>query len=97
MLVPTAVTVVPGAMPGPVTGSPTPIPVLLVIFKVVEATVRAPDCVVAVLMPLFGVLFDQHRYQAGYVLAALCPAAGVLVWQALSGRVARVALDRMVA
>ncbi len=55
------------------------------------------SAVVAVTMPLFGALFDLRRYEAAYVLAALCPMAGVLIWQALSRRAERVAFDRMVA
>ena len=35
---------------------------------------------VALFMPLFGRLFDQHRYSAAFALAALVPALGLLCW-----------------
>jgi ACS family hexuronate transporter-like MFS transporter len=34
----------------------------------------------AVLMPLFGRLFDLHQYNLAFALAALCPVAGYLCW-----------------
>ena len=55
------------------------------------------SAVVAAAMPLFGALFDLRRYHAAYVLASLCPVAGMLIWQALSRRAEKAALDRMVA
>jgi ACS family hexuronate transporter-like MFS transporter len=41
---------------------------------------------VALAMPVFGGLFDQHRYQAAFLLAAALPVAGSLAWQALNRR-----------
>ncbi len=41
---------------------------------------------VALGMPVFGGLFDQHRYQAAFLLAAAIPVAGSLAWQALNLR-----------
>jgi len=35
----------------------------------------------AVLMPLFGRLFDLHRYNLAFGLAALCPVIGYLSWR----------------
>lgn len=43
------------------------------------------SALVAVLMPVFGALFDQHRYQVAFVLAAACPLVGFLVWNTLNG------------
>jgi MFS transporter, ACS family, aldohexuronate transporter len=40
----------------------------------------------ALLMPLFGRLFDLHRYNLAFTLAALCPVAGYLSWKTISGR-----------
>jgi len=42
--------------------------------------------VVALAMPVFGNLFDHHRYQAAFLLAAAIPVAGSLAWQALNLR-----------
>jgi len=42
---------------------------------------------VALAMPVFGGLFDRHRYQAAFLLAAAIPVAGSLIWQALNLRV----------
>ncbi len=39
------------------------------------------SAVVAMIMPVFGGLFDQHRYQASFILAAACPLTGVVLWQ----------------
>ncbi|MBL8174151.1 MAG: MFS transporter [Bryobacterales bacterium] len=44
------------------------------------------SALVAVAMPLFGRLFDQHEYAPAFVLAALFPAAGTLLWWALDSR-----------
>jgi ACS family hexuronate transporter-like MFS transporter len=41
---------------------------------------------VALTMPLFGGLFDHHRYQAAFLLAAAFPVAGSLLWQGLNWR-----------
>jgi ACS family hexuronate transporter-like MFS transporter len=41
---------------------------------------------VALGMPVFGGLFDHHRYQAAFLLAAAIPVAGSLAWQALNLR-----------
>ena len=41
---------------------------------------------VAITMPLFGRLFDQHRYDAAFVIAGLSPVAGYLGWLWLSSR-----------
>jgi ACS family hexuronate transporter-like MFS transporter len=35
----------------------------------------------AVLMPLFGRLFDLHRYNLAFEIAALCPVMGYLIWR----------------
>ncbi len=40
----------------------------------------------AVLMPLFGRLFDLHRYNLAFGLAALCPVLGYLCWRVLDVR-----------
>ncbi|HEX6894345.1 MAG TPA: MFS transporter [Bryobacteraceae bacterium] len=40
----------------------------------------------AVLMPLFGRLFDLREYNLAFGLAALCPVAGYLSWRALAVR-----------
>jgi MFS transporter, ACS family, aldohexuronate transporter len=40
----------------------------------------------AVLMPLFGRLFDLHRYNLAFALAALCPVLGYLCWLAAAPR-----------
>ncbi|HMD70981.1 MAG TPA: MFS transporter, partial [Bryobacteraceae bacterium] len=39
---------------------------------------------VALAMPVFGGLFDHHRYRAAFLLAAAIPVAGSLAWQALN-------------
>ena len=41
------------------------------------------SAVVALLMPLFGRLFDQRRYDAAFALAAVVPVLGYLGWLAL--------------
>ena len=41
---------------------------------------------VALLMPLFGRLFDQHRYQDAFLIAGLFPVAGYAGWLWLSSR-----------
>ena len=38
----------------------------------------------ALLMPLFGRLFDLHDYNLAFTLAALCPVAGYLSWKLLT-------------
>jgi hypothetical protein len=35
-------------------------------------------------MPVFGGLFDHHRYREAFLLAAAFPVAGSLAWQALN-------------
>ncbi len=40
---------------------------------------------VAVIMPVFGRLFDLARFDAGFLLASLFPLAGYLTWRTLSG------------
>jgi ACS family hexuronate transporter-like MFS transporter len=40
--------------------------------------------VVALAMPVFGGLFDHHRYREAFLLAAAFPVAGSLAWQALN-------------
>ena len=40
----------------------------------------------AVLMPLFGRLFDLHQYNLAFGLASLCPVAGYACWLAISRR-----------
>jgi hypothetical protein len=39
---------------------------------------------VAVAMPLFGRMFDQHHYNAAFAVAAATPLVGFLVWRALN-------------
>ncbi len=39
---------------------------------------------VGLAMPVFGGLFDHHRYQAAFLLAAAVPVVGSLAWQALN-------------
>ena len=41
---------------------------------------------VAMTMPLFGHLFDLHRYSAAFWIATAIPVAGYLGWLALSSR-----------
>jgi ACS family hexuronate transporter-like MFS transporter len=43
------------------------------------------SALVAIVMPLFGRLFDAGQYQLLFVIAALSPAAGFLIWSALNG------------
>jgi hypothetical protein len=38
----------------------------------------------ALLMPLFGKLFDLRDYNLAFTLAALCPVAGYLCWNTIS-------------
>jgi MFS transporter, ACS family, hexuronate transporter len=42
------------------------------------------SALVALAMPVFGALFDQQLYQASFVIAAMCPLAGFLLWLALA-------------
>lgn len=42
------------------------------------------SALVAIVMPLFGRLFDRQAYQPSFVIAALCPLAGFLLWLALT-------------
>ena len=44
--------------------------------------------VVALVMPWVGKLFDLHRYDAAFLVAALFPVAGFAVWSLCSRRVA---------
>jgi ACS family hexuronate transporter-like MFS transporter len=44
------------------------------------------SAVVAVAMPLFGRLFDQHRYHDAFLIAGLSPVAGYAGWLWLSSR-----------
>jgi ACS family hexuronate transporter-like MFS transporter len=39
---------------------------------------------VALVMPWFGRLFDQQRYDTAFLLAALCPVAGYTIWSAFN-------------
>jgi ACS family hexuronate transporter-like MFS transporter len=41
---------------------------------------------VAVVMPIFGRLFDQNRYTESFLIATVIPVAGYLGWRWLSGR-----------
>ena len=43
---------------------------------------------VALVMPLFGRLFDQKRYEAAFLLAASIPIVGYLGWLVLTTRLA---------
>jgi ACS family hexuronate transporter-like MFS transporter len=40
----------------------------------------------AVLMPLFGRLFDLHQYNLAFGLASVCPVLGYLCWRVISAR-----------
>jgi ACS family hexuronate transporter-like MFS transporter len=42
--------------------------------------------VMAVVMPLFGRLFDKHQYGAAYAIATAAPVAGWLLWRQLQRR-----------
>jgi predicted MFS family arabinose efflux permease len=42
------------------------------------------SAVVAVVMPLFGRLFDRAQYDTAFVLAAVFPVIGFLLWWVLS-------------
>ena len=44
------------------------------------------SAVVALEMPVIGMLFDLHAYVAAFALAALLPLAGYLVWRMLDGK-----------
>jgi len=44
------------------------------------------SAMVAVTMPLFGHLFDLHRYSAAFWIATAIPVAGYLGWLAISMR-----------
>lgn len=44
------------------------------------------SALVAIVMPLFGRLFDQQQYQASFLLAASCPLAGFVLWFGLTRR-----------
>jgi len=35
---------------------------------------------VALVMPSFGRLLDQHRYDLAFAIVAACPIAGVVLW-----------------
>jgi predicted MFS family arabinose efflux permease len=41
---------------------------------------------VALSMPIFGRLFDQHRYGEAFVLSTVLPAVGYALWYWLAGR-----------
>jgi MFS family permease len=45
--------------------------------------VAAWSIAVAVLMPLIGRMFDHHQYRQAFLLFALMPAIGTLLWQSL--------------
>jgi len=47
------------------------------------------SALVAVIMPFFGRLFDQHRYSPAFVIAAAIPVAGYLGWNCLLFRGAK--------
>ena len=36
--------------------------------------------IVALTMPVFGALFDRHRYDIAFAIAALLPTAGYSAW-----------------
>ena len=36
------------------------------------------------LMPVFGKLFDMHRFDLAFLLAAACPVLGYLIWIAIN-------------
>lgn len=38
----------------------------------------------ALLMPLFGRLFDLHYYNVAFTLAAVCPVAGYFCWKTIT-------------
>ena len=40
----------------------------------------------AVLMPLFGRLYDLNQYHLAFTLAALCPVIGYISWRTISAR-----------
>ncbi len=40
----------------------------------------------AVLMPLFGRLFDLSQYNLAFTLAALCPVSATISWRTISAR-----------
>ena len=44
------------------------------------------SAILALTMPLFGRLFDQHRYQDAFLIAGLFPVAGYAGWLWLSSR-----------
>jgi ACS family hexuronate transporter-like MFS transporter len=44
------------------------------------------SAIVALFMPLFGHLFDVHRYPAAFTLAAAVPLIGYGLWMGLSVR-----------
>jgi MFS transporter, ACS family, hexuronate transporter len=44
------------------------------------------SAVVTLVMPLFGRLFDQHQYSQAFLLAALFPVAGCVLWWTLNAR-----------
>lgn len=41
---------------------------------------------VAIVMPVFGWLFDHSQYDSAFLLASVCPIAGYLAWRSLSVR-----------
>jgi ACS family hexuronate transporter-like MFS transporter len=45
--------------------------------------------IVALTMPLFGKLFDLHRYDIAFGVAALLPAVGFAGWAWINGSVTR--------
>lgn len=47
------------------------------------------SAVVALAMPLFGRLFDQHRYDVAFALAAIFPVAGYGLWRILDRKSGR--------
>jgi MFS transporter, ACS family, hexuronate transporter len=47
------------------------------------------SALVALLMPLFGRLFDVHAYGRAFAIAALVPLVGVTAWLAIERRSAR--------
>jgi len=43
------------------------------------------SCMVALMMPFFGRLFDQHRYQPAFLIVTAIPVLGYAGWMYLSG------------
>ena len=50
------------------------------VYEKLELPVSGEGALSAVTMPLFGRLFDQHRYDVAFAIAALLPAIGYAAW-----------------